>query len=265
MLRAMTDHPTHRYAAGIEYDGTRFLGWQTQDQTPTVQATVEAAMSFVANEPIVLTCAGRTDTGVHALGQVAHFESSAIRSERSWVLGSNTRLPDDVAVKWVRQVPMDFHARYSAIDRRYRYRIVRSTHRPVLDRHQSMWAYFDLDVARMDEAARALIGEHDFTSYRTVACQSPTPMRLVKHIGFSASSGIIDIEFIANAFLHHMIRNIVGSLLLVGRGERPVEWIGEVLAARNRKLAGPTASPQGLVFLGPRYPAHFPLPSEHIA
>ncbi len=261
----MSNLPIRRYAAGIEYDGTRFLGWQTQDQQPTVQATVEAAMSFVANESLMLTCAGRTDTGVHALGQVAHFESRAVRTQRAWILGSNTRLPDDVAIKWVHEVPADFHARYSAVDRRYRYRIVRSLTRPVLDRHQALWAYYDIDVARMDAAARALIGEHDFTSYRTVACQSPTPMRLVKHIGFSETGCILDIEFIANAFLHHMIRNMVGSLLLVGRGERPVSWIGEVLAGRNRKLAGPTASPQGLVFLGARYPAAFGLPAEHCA
>ena len=252
-----------RYALGVEYDGTDFLGWQTQHQEPTVQATLERALSFVAASPISVTCAGRTDTGVHALGQVVHFDSVAERAERAWVLGSNSRLPGTVAVRWARPVSDQFHARYGARRRAYRYRILRQPTRPALDARFALWVRETLDLAAMRAAVPALVGEHDFTSYRTVACQASSPIRTIHRIDVIERDDLVDLHFEANAFLHHMIRNLVGSLLLVGRGDQPPEWIAEVLSARNRTLAGPTAPAHGLTFMAARYPAEHGLPTEH--
>lgn len=252
-----------RYALGVEYDGTDYFGWQTQRQKPTLQATLERALAFVAGAPVDVICAGRTDTGVHALGQVVHFDTDAERVERAWVLGTNSRLPSSMAVNWARAVGADFHARYSARRRSYRYRVVRRATRPALDSRLALWVREALDVDAMRQAASALIGTHDFTSFRTLACQAPSPVRTMIQIDLIARDDYLDFVFEANAFLHHMIRNLVGSLLMVGRGERAPTWIGEVLAARERKLAGPTASPHGLVLLAARYPAEFGLPTVH--
>lgn len=252
-----------RYALGVEYDGTDYLGWQIQQQEPTLQATLEAAVSFVAGAPVSVVCAGRTDTGVHALGQVVHFDCDAIRPERAWVLGVNSRLPDTLAVRWARVVPDSFHARYGARRRAYRYRIVRRPTRPALDARSAVWVREPLNVDAIRAAIPALIGEHDFSSFRTVNCQAKSPVRRIHAIDLTEHDDYLDLRFEANAFLHHMIRNLVGSLLLVGRGERAPAWIADVLAARDRTKAGPTAAPHGLVFLAARYPAEFGLPAEH--
>jgi tRNA pseudouridine38-40 synthase len=252
-----------RYALGVEYDGTDFLGWQTQHQEPTVQATLERALAFVAAAPVAVICAGRTDTGVHALGQVVHFDSAAERAERAWVLGSNSRLPATVAVRWARLVSEQFHARYGARRRAYRYRIVRRPTRPALDGRFAVWVRETLDLEAIRRALPALIGEHDFTSFRTVACQAPSPVRTLYDVNLVERDEFIDLHFEGNAFLHHMIRNLVGSLLLVGRGERPPDWIARTLAARDRTQAGPTAPAHGLTLLAARYPAEHGLPPEH--
>lgn len=252
-----------RYALGVEYDGSDFLGWQTQHQEPTVQATLERALSFVAANPISVVCAGRTDTGVHALGQVVHFDSPVERSARAWVLGTNSRLPDTVALRWAQPVSDAFHARYGARRRAYRYRIVRRATRPALDARYAVWVRENLDLAAMRAAIPALIGEHDFTSFRTVACQAPSPVRTIYGIDMTEHADGIDLHFEANAFLHHMIRNLVGSLLVVGRGEQAPDWIERTLAARDRTLAGPTAPAHGLTFMAAMYPAEHGLPPEH--
>lgn len=253
-----------RYALAVEYDGTDFLGWQTQSQGPTVQAALERALSFVAGGEVGVVCAGRTDTGVHARGQVVHFETEANREARAWVLGGNTRLPSSVAILWAQPVSDAFHARYSARARRYRYSLLNRTARPGLDSRRLAWEYRALDVCAMHEAAQALIGEHDFTSYRTVACQAVSPNRQIQALSVSREGDRVHFDIQANAFLHHMVRNIVGSLLKVGRGERTREWIAEVLAARDRRLAGATADARGLCFLGPLYPAESGLPEAFL-
>ncbi|HVT33302.1 MAG TPA: tRNA pseudouridine(38-40) synthase TruA [Rhodanobacteraceae bacterium] len=251
-----------RIALGIEYDGTDFFGWQRLAHGPNVQGTVERAISFVAAHPVEVVCAGRTDAGVHARCQVVHFDSDAVRDERAWMLGANANLPPSVAVRWARVVGDDFHARYGARARRYRYRIVNRPFRAALDARHAAWERVPLDLDRMRAASSALIGEHDFTAFRTVACQARSPSRCVSDIAMTRSGEEVAIEIEANAFLHHMVRNIVGSLLPIGRGEQRPEWLAELLAGRDRSKAGPTAPPQGLAFLGPRYPARWNLPSE---
>lgn len=251
-----------RVALGIEYDGTGFLGWQRLSHGPTVQGAVEAALSSVADHAVDVTCAGRTDSGVHARCQVVHFDSNAQRSERAWMLGVNSQLPDAIAVRWAVAVGDDFHARYGARARRYRYTILNRPARPALEARYVAWERHTLDADAMERAAAALIGEHDFSAFRTIACQSRTPFRNVHALCVTRSEDRIDIDIEANAFLHHMVRNIVGSLLPIGRGERPVEWLGELLEGRNRRVAGPTAAAAGLCFVAPRYPAGAGLPAE---
>ena len=251
-----------RYALGIEYDGTGFLGWQRLPHGATVQAAVEKALSFVADHPVDVVCAGRTDSGVHAQCQVVHFDSDARRDERAWVLGGNGRVPDAIALRWARPVADDFSARYDARARRYRYRILDRPVRPAMLRLLVTWERRSLDAAAMHAAAQALVGEHDFSAFRTVQCQARHAVRSMHAVEVRRVGEEVHVEVEANAFLHHMVRNIVGSLLPVGRGERPVEWVGELLAGRARKVAGPTAPPQGLCFLGPRYPARHGLPAE---
>ncbi|HET9484351.1 MAG TPA: tRNA pseudouridine(38-40) synthase TruA [Xanthomonadales bacterium] len=251
-----------RYALGIEYDGTDFMGWQLQPHGPSVQGAVEQAVGFVADAPVHTTCAGRTDAGVHARCQVVHFDAGAKRTARAWVLGANARLPQGVCIRWAHPVEDAFHARFSAVARRYTYTIVNRAVRPALDARYAAWERVPLDAEAMHRAAQALLGENDFTSFRTVACQSRTPMRRVEAITVVRDGERVRLSFRANAFLHHMVRNIVGSLLLVGCGERPQAWIGELLAGCDRTVAGPTASSAGLVFLGPRYPAQWQLPQE---
>lgn len=252
-----------RYALGVEYDGSDFLGWQVQPQEPTVQSALERALAFVAAEPVKVFCAGRTDTGVHAIGQVVHFDCIAERPDRAWVMGCNSRLPDSVAIRWAQPVSDQFHARYSARRRAYRYRILRRATRPALDARYVLWVREALDINAMRTAATSLVGRHDYTSFRTLACQARSPVREVHRIELVEHEQYLDLHFEANAFLHHMIRNFVGSLLKVGRGERPVEWIAQVLAARDRSKAGVTAGAHALTFMSVRYPAEFGLPVEH--
>jgi tRNA pseudouridine38-40 synthase len=250
-----------RVALGIEYDGTDFLGWQRLAHGPSVAAEVEAALSYVADHPVRVTCAGRTDAGVHARCQVAHFDSGAVRDARAWVLGATTRLPRTIAVLWAQQVACDFHARFSACSRRYRYVICNRAVRPALEARFVAWERAPLDAGAMHAAAQALRGEQDFSAFRASSCQARHARRKVQRVGVQREGEYVVVEIEANAFVHHMVRNIVGSLLEVGRGRRPPAWIGQLLAGRDRNLAGATAVPQGLTFVGPRYPSQWGLPS----
>jgi tRNA pseudouridine38-40 synthase len=251
-----------RYALGVEYDGSRFYGWQTQRETPTVQATLEASLSQVANHPVSVVCAGRTDTGVHARCQVVHFDSEAERSDRSWVLGINSNLPKSVAVLWIRPVSDDFHARFSALARTYQYVILNRWVRPAIENRLVSWERRPLDEALMHDAAQALLGEHDFSAFRSSGCKANHPVREVQSIRVRRVRDQVEIDVTANGFLYHMVRNIAGSLIPVGRGEQPVAWIAQLLAGRDRRLAGVTASPDGLYFRNVRYPAKFSLPGN---
>lgn len=251
-----------RIALGIEYDGTGFFGWQRLTQGPSIQVEVEAALSFVADHRVDVICAGRTDAGVHAQCQVIHFDSDAVRDERAWTLGTNSRLPTGVSIVWARSVADAFHARFAARARRYRYVIRNRAIRPALDARCVTWERRPLDAQTMHAAAQALIGGHDFTSFRAIACQAAHARREVLDIQVRREGERVIVEIEANAFLHHMVRNIVGSLLEVGCGERPREWIAQVLAARDRAQAGATAPASGLLFVGPRYPAEWGLPPE---
>lgn len=265
---APAGRPTRRYALGVEYDGTGFSGWQRlsphgePEPRPTVQGTVEAALSFVAGEPVEITCAGRTDAGVHAACQVVHFDSAAERDPRAWVLGTTSRLPPEVCIRWCVPAAADFHARFSARARRYIYRILNRGVRPALNRQMLSWERRPLDTVAMHHAAQSLVGEQDFSAFRTVHCQAAHARREVQEILVRRIGDIVEVEVQANAFLHHMVRNMVGSLLLVGRGEKPASWIADLLEGRDRTRAGPTAAPTGLVFLGPLYPAAWQLPIE---
>ena len=251
-----------RIAFGIEYDGTDFLGWQSQLQQPTLQDTVGSALSYVAAAPLTLVCAGRTDTGVHARCQVVHCDTDVDRSTRAWVLGANSRLPSSVCVRWAQPVDDDFHARYSAQARSYRYRIVNRPVRLALDARIATWERLELDVVAMHAACAVLVGCHDFSSFRTSACQAKSPVRQITMLDWERAGEEVTLHIAGNGFLHHMVRNIVGSALRVGRGDAPVEWIAAVLAVRDRRSAGPTAPPTGLQFQGPLYPARFGLPAE---
>jgi len=227
-----------------------------------VQAAVASALSFVANARTAVQCAGRTDSGVHALCQVVHFDTDAQRNPRGWVLGANSRLPDSISVRWAIPVADDFHARYAARARRYRYRILDRNIRPALQRRYVAWERLPLDAEAMHRAAQALIGEHDFSAFRAVQCQARHAIRDMQEISVRREGGEVVVDVRANAFLHHMVRNIVGSLLVIGRGESHEGWMGELLRGRDRTLAGATAPPQGLCFLGPLYPAQWGLPAE---
>jgi len=256
-----------RYALGVEYDGSGFQGWQrlsksgTPDET-SVQSVLENALSRVANAQVDTICAGRTDAGVHAQCQVVHFDSDAPRDPRSWVLGATANLPPAVCVRWCQPMPDDFNARFSARARRYRYRLVNRIVRPALERHMLSWERMPLDADAMHRAAQALLGENDFNAFRTLHCQSPHAFRDLQAISVRREGEQVRVDVQANAFLHHMVRNIVGSLLVVGRGEKPESWIAELLAGRDRTVAGPTAPPDGLVFVSPLYPSHWRLPPE---
>jgi len=249
-----------RIAAGLEYDGRAYSGWQFQPGLNTVQQVVERALSRVADSPVECTCAGRTDAGVHAFAQVVHFDSQAARSERGWRLGANTYLPPDVSVVWVREVPEHFHARYSAMARTYRYHILNRDSRPGLAAGRATWERRPLDVRRMHDAAQVLVGEHDFSAFRAVECQAKSPVRRVEGLSVTRSGEWVTLEITANAFLHHMVRNVAGLLLAVGQGESPPERVAAVLAARDRKLNAATAPPDGLYFAAVRYPPEFGVP-----
>jgi tRNA pseudouridine38-40 synthase len=251
-----------RIALGLEYDGTGFAGWQSQDHARGIQSAVEEALSVVADHPVEVVAAGRTDAGVHAAMQVVHFDTNAIRSERAWMLGAASNLPKQVCVLWAREVPEGFHARYSALARRYRYVILNRVPRPALAADRVSWVRDRLDEKRMHEAAQHLVGEHDFSSFRAAQCQSRTPMRNLHEISVTRRGELVILTVAANAFLHHMVRNIAGVLIAIGTGEQPVDWTAQVLAYRNRKLGGVTAVPGGLYLAGIRYAAALSLPSE---
>lgn len=250
-----------RIALGIEYDGTRYAGWQYQHHAPSVQQVVERAVSKVADEPVRVVCAGRTDTGVHALGQVVHFDTGAERTARSWVLGCNSNLPQDVGVRWARPVGDEFHARFGAVARRYRYLILNRPTRPALLHHRVCWHRLPLDESRMAAAAWPLVGEHDFSSFRALACQAKHPVRTIHELQVQRHGECVVIDVAANAFLHHMVRNIAGVLIAIGQGERPPEWTGQLLEARDRSVGGVTAPPEGLYLVSVQYPARFGLPA----
>ncbi|CNI08782.1 tRNA pseudouridine synthase A [Yersinia aldovae] len=249
-----------KIALGIEYNGSRYFGWQRQLDVVSVQASLEAALSKVANEPIGVLCAGRTDTGVHATGQVVHFVTHAVRKDAAWTMGVNTHLPPDIAVRWVKTVDNDFHARFSATARRYRYIIFNHRYRPAVLAQGVTHCYMPLDAEKMKQAAQCLLGEHDFTSFRAVQCQSRTPWRNVKHIKVTRHGAYIVVDIKANAFVHHMVRNIVGSLIEVGCGNQDVTWMAQLLALKDRTRAAATAKSEGLYLVSVDYPEHFGLP-----
>jgi len=250
-----------RIALGLEYDGSAFCGWQSQAHALAIQSVVEAALSRVADHPVQVIAAGRTDAGVHAAMQVVHFDTQATRAERGWVLGATTNLPAQVSALWAREVPETFHARYSALARTYRYVILNRVPRPALAADRVCWVRDPLDESRMRTAAAHLLGEHDFSSFRAAECQARTPLRNVHEITVERSGTFIVLTVCANAFLHHMVRNIAGVLIAIGSGERPTEWAAEVLAAHDRTRGGVTAAPGGLYLAGIRYAASLALPS----
>ncbi|WP_133137246.1 tRNA pseudouridine(38-40) synthase TruA [Legionella rowbothamii] len=246
-----------RIALVLEYDGSHYHGWQAQTGLHTVQQALEHALSKVADSPISVVCAGRTDTGVHATNQVVHFDTDKERSIRAWIHGANSFLPKDVCVKWGKELPEEFNARYSATARRYRYIIYNGTIRPALLRSNMTWQYRQLDHRLMHQAAQFLVGEKDFTSFRSVECQSNTPMRNVHKIQVTRANDLVIIDITANAFLHHMVRNIAGVLIAVGSGKHPVSWVEEVLTARDRRLGAETAPAYGLYLVQVTYPQEF--------
>lgn len=250
----------NRYAVCIEYDGSAYAGWQTQQSRPTIQGLVERALSGVAAEPVEAVCAGRTDAGVHARWQIAHFDTNVTRPMRGWVMGANTELPRDIAVVWARPVPLHFHARYSAEARTYRYLILNRPSRSALAERRAAWVYRPLDHARMEEAAGHLCGHFDFSAFRSSECQSNSPVRRVESIAVERIGDWVVIEVTANAFLHHMMRNIAGLLIEIGRGEAPPDWAREVLHGRDRTRGAPTAPADGLYFWDVRFPEAFGLP-----
>jgi tRNA pseudouridine38-40 synthase len=249
-----------RYAMALEYDGSPFMGWQKHDTGDTIQAAVEKAVSFVADVPIEVVCSGRTDARVSARCQVVHFDSDAPRDARAWVLGTNTRLPDSIRALWLQPVSDDFHARYSARARRYRYSLLIRAVKPAIGRQFLSWSREDLDVTRMHDAAQKILGEQDFSAFRTVQCQAKHPNRNLHRLDVSREGDTIYFDVQANAFLHHMVRNLVGSLMLIGKGEQPVDWMKTLLDGKDRTVAGPTAPAEGLMFLGALYPAEWGLP-----
>jgi tRNA pseudouridine38-40 synthase len=249
-----------RFAIGVSYCGAGLEGWQSQPSGNTVQDHLERALSQIGGERIGLTAAGRTDAGVHASAQVAHFETSADRQESAWVRGSNSTLPASIAVQWAVPVAEDFHARYSAISRTYRYVLYNHTVRPALLAERTGWFHLPLDLEKMQEAARYLVGEHDFSSFRSAECQAKNPVRTVEEVTIRASGMYILFDFTANAFLHHMVRNLVGCLVYVGKGKHPPDWVSQLISARDRRLAAPTFSPDGLYLSGVRYEPRWGLP-----
>lgn len=253
---------TTRYALGIEYAGYNYHGWQSQrdEGVSTVQETLEAALSQIACHPVSVICAGRTDTGVNGCYQVVHFDAQVERPDRAWVRGTNTKLPDDVAVLWAKPVPEEFHARFSAMERRYRYLIYSAEVKPAILSRGVTWTHKELNLERMQAGAEHLVGEHDFTSYRAIACQAKSPVKTVKSLEVYQKGQLIVIDICANAFLHHMVRNVAGVLMKIGAGEASTDWSREVLEARDRRMGGVTAPPWGLYFVDVKYPEEFDLP-----
>ncbi len=251
-----------RIACGIEYDGHPFYGFQVQIQEPTVQSCLEQAISRVANHPVKIYCAGRTDTGVSATQQVIHFETDAIRTAHQWLLGINTAVNNGIVVLWVKFVGDDFHARFSATSRSYEYRILNRRVRPAINRHHLTWILQPLNDNAMHEAVQCLMGTHDFSAFRSSRCQANHAERTMLHAAVSRQGEIINCTFRANGFLHHMIRNIMGTIIKVGKGEQPVAWVQAVLNSKDRTQAGMTAAPNGLTFCGVTYPEKYEIPNH---
>ena len=254
-----------RVALGIEYDGTAYNGWQRQRSGLGVQQVLEQAIGEVADEPVDVVCAGRTDAGVHASGQVAHFDTSAERSERGWLLGANSNLPDDVSVCWVKPADDSFHARFSATARSYRYRILNRLVRSALFRRRAWWVHQALDHERMHEAAQALLGEHDFSAFRAAGCQASGPVREIRSLRVSRDGDWVLLDVTANAFLQHMVRNIAGTLVAVGSGEEDIAWPAALLAGRDRTAGGVAAPPYGLTLVRVEYPVEFGIPEPLVS
>ncbi len=250
-----------RFALGVEYNGAEFHGFQVQPSgLRTVQQALEKALSQVADEPVTLVCAGRTDSGVHATGQVVHFDTLAVRPEKAWLLGTRPHLPDTVSIRWAREVVPQFHARFSAQARTYRYLLSDRQGGSGLLHHQVTWSARPLSLELMQRGAACLVGEHDFNAFRAAQCQARSPVRRIHHLHLVRRGDLILLEVQANAFLHHMVRNIVGVLMAVGAGDKPPEWVAEVLASRDRRVGGATAKPHGLYLVAVDYPGHFNLP-----
>jgi tRNA pseudouridine38-40 synthase len=249
-----------RIALGLEYDGSAFCGWQSQAGGGSVQDALELALAQVAAAPVRVHCAGRTDAGVHASGQVVHFDTESSRPLSAWVRGTNAHLPPPVAVLWSRDVSGDFHARYCAQARAYRYRLLNRAARPGREHGHLGWYHRPLDLTAMRAGAGHLLGTHDFSSFRAAECQARSPTRTLSELRIECQGDVFEFHLRADGFLHHMVRNIVGALIYVGNGRHPPEWIAEVLRARERSQAAPTFAAAGLCFLGPEYPSHFALP-----
>lgn len=246
-----------RIVLGIEYDGTSFYGWQWQTGRRTVQQELEKALSKVANQAITVTCAGRTDSGVHALEQVVHFDTNVERDHHAWLMGGNTNLPEDVRIIWVKDAVDDFHARYSAIARFYRYIILNRPMKSALLRSQVTWCYHPLDEEKMHQAAQSLIGDHDFSSFRAQGCQSKSPRRMMHFIDVYREQDKVIMDISANAFVHHMVRNIAGVLMDIGMGKQPVDWTEQLLEIKDREQSGVTAPPYGLYLGAVFYPEKY--------
>ncbi|MBM3106855.1 tRNA pseudouridine(38-40) synthase TruA [Pseudomonas sp. V1] len=254
-----------RIALGVEYKGSRYRGWQRQaDGVPSVQQTLEEALSKVADSPVTLLCAGRTDAGVHACGQVVHFDTQVVRSMKAWTMGANINLPHDISVAWAKEMPASFHARFKAIARRYRYVIYNDQIRPAHMGQEVTWNHRPLNVERMALAADYLVGTHDFSAFRAGQCQAKSPIKNIHHLRVTRHGKMIVLDIRASAFLHHMVRNIAGVLMTIGAGERPVEWAKEVLESRERRTGGVTAHPFGLYLVQVEYHDEFQLPERYI-
>ncbi|QCI20933.1 tRNA pseudouridine(38-40) synthase TruA [Buchnera aphidicola (Hyperomyzus lactucae)] len=253
-----------RFALGIEYDGSFYHGWQRQKKVPSIQEEIEKALSIIANHSINITCAGRTDAGVHSIGQVVHFNTTAVRTKLSWTMGTNSYLSQYISVIWVKKVPQSFHARYSAIARSYRYIIYNNSIRSAIFQNKTNHVYKKLDVSKMQFEAQFLLGEHDFTSFRALGCQSHSPWRKITKLNIFRFKHWVIIDIVANSFLHHMVRNIVGSLIEIGVSKKKEFWIQELLQKKDRNYAGATAPAKGLYLIFVEYPLHFNLPNKNI-
>jgi tRNA pseudouridine38-40 synthase len=251
-----------RVALGVSYDGHPYDGWQSQPSGRTVQDQLEKALTKFAAQRISTLCAGRTDSGVHGLMQVVHFDTTVERTPFAWIRGTNTFLPRNIAVQWAHFVPDSFHCRANALSRRYAYLLLESPVRPSLDAHRVGWVFQPLSLEAMQQSLPHLLGERDFTSFRAAACQALSPIKNLTRVEISRRGAYWRFEFEASAFLHHMIRNIMGCLILIGQGKKPPEWMAEVIAAHSRDAAAPTFAPDGLYFLGPRYEALWGLPDR---
>ncbi len=249
-----------RIAIGISYDGSRFEGWQSQSSGNTVQDCLEVALASIAGHPVRISGAGRTDAGVHGVAQVAHFDSEAVRPKSAWVRGVNSHLPAEIAVQWAQPVPDDFHARFSALRRSYRYVLYNHPVRPAVAARHVGWFHLPLDLEKMRAGADILLGEHDFSAFRSSECQAKSPVRRLEQLYISSQGPYLLFDLTANAFLHHMVRNLVGCLVYVGKGKHPPLWIADVLKGRDRKAAAPTFSGAGLYFTAVAYESRWHLP-----